>query len=74
VKAALTVAVEKFGRIDILVNNVGYTDYMQPISSFDIEDYWRCYEVNVKGSLIVLQEFLKFAGPAQMLELVSNSL
>ena len=72
VKAAFMNTVEKFGGIDILVNNVGYTDKMQPVSSFDLEDYWRCYEVNVKGGLIVLQEFLKLAKPKATLINISS--
>lgn len=63
VKSALAAAVEMFGGIDILVNNAGYLDAHQPITSSDLEDYWRCYEVNVKAGLIALQEFLKFAKP-----------
>jgi NAD(P)-dependent dehydrogenase (short-subunit alcohol dehydrogenase family) len=63
VQSALSSAVKQFGSIDIVVNNAGYLDAHEAVASSDISDYWRCYEVNVKAGIIVLQEFLRRAKP-----------
>jgi NAD(P)-dependent dehydrogenase (short-subunit alcohol dehydrogenase family) len=63
IRSAFTAAVEKFGKLDTVISNAGYVDDNNPISTSDLDDYWSCYEINVKGGLIVLQEFLKLAKP-----------
>ncbi|OKL58117.1 hypothetical protein UA08_06586 [Talaromyces atroroseus] len=37
------------GRLDILVNNAGYLPSFVPIAKSDPDDWWRGWEVNVKG-------------------------
>ncbi|KAI9733317.1 MAG: hypothetical protein M1834_003401 [Cirrosporium novae-zelandiae] len=49
----------ELGPIDVLVTNAGYLDQHKTISESDIEDYWRCFEINVKGILITTQAFLR---------------
>lgn len=61
VRLIIDAGVEKMGSIDILISNAGYLDAHQPISTSDLNDYWKCFEVNVRGSLTVLQEFLRVA-------------
>jgi NAD(P)-dependent dehydrogenase (short-subunit alcohol dehydrogenase family) len=61
VKSAFAAAFDKFGKFDILVNNAGYVDSMEPISSANLQDAWKVYEVNVKGGMVVLQSFLEHA-------------
>ncbi|KAF2093258.1 NAD(P)-binding protein [Rhizodiscina lignyota] len=63
VKSALDAAMRLFGSIDILVNNAGYLDANRSIVDSDFDDYWRCYEVNVKAGIIIAQEFLHLAQP-----------
>lgn len=48
-----------FGKIYIVISNAGYLNQNLPIAESDLNDYWRCFEVNVKGSIIVAQAFLK---------------
>ncbi|KIW66513.1 hypothetical protein PV04_05841 [Phialophora macrospora] len=52
-------AVEKFGSVDVLVSNAGYLDQHSLISDSNLDDYWQCFETNVKGALVVAKAFLK---------------
>lgn len=58
VSAAFDKAVDAFGRIDILIQNTGYLDEHRAIVDSDLDDFWRVFEVNVKGGLNVVQKFL----------------
>lgn len=59
VSAAIQQAISTFGRIDVLVQNAGYLDAHRPVVESDLEDYWRSFEINVKGGVNVIQAFLK---------------
>lgn len=48
---------EKWGRIDILINNAG-TMLMKPIEQYTVEDYYKIFEVNVKGAFLLSKEVL----------------
>ncbi|MCJ1341208.1 hypothetical protein MMC09_006504 [Bachmanniomyces sp. S44760] len=48
-------------KIDILIHNVGYLSHMAPIKSTEIGEWWKSFEINIKGSLIVAQGFLPHA-------------
>jgi NAD(P)-dependent dehydrogenase (short-subunit alcohol dehydrogenase family) len=48
-----------YGLIDVLVSNAGYLNTPGPIASAPLDDYWSTFEINVKGSIIVAQEFLR---------------
>ncbi|KPA35151.1 short-chain type dehydrogenase reductase [Fusarium langsethiae] len=51
VASAFRQAIEVFGHIDILIQNAGYLDDHLSVSDSDLNDYWRTFEVNVKGAL-----------------------
>jgi len=52
--------IEKFGRIDILINNAGILGKaMKPMEITD-EEWDRVLDVNLKGAFIVTQEVLKY--------------
>ncbi|KAJ5371985.1 hypothetical protein N7517_003991 [Penicillium concentricum] len=59
VSAAYAAAIATFGRIDVLVQNAGYLDDHLSITKSNPDDYWRCFEVNVKGGLNVIRGFLE---------------
>jgi NAD(P)-dependent dehydrogenase (short-subunit alcohol dehydrogenase family) len=61
VKSAFAAAVDKFGKIDVLISNAGNIGKIEPIATSNLLDSWNVYEVNVKGGLIVLQSFLEHA-------------
>ena len=54
---------EQFGTIDILVNNAGMLeDISKKIHESNVEEYWNCYEINIKGTYMMTREFLKQGG------------
>lgn len=61
-EASVTAAAAKvkaeFGRLDILINNAGYASPMVSIMEEDAGDWWRTWEVNVKGPFLLTRAFL----------------
>ena len=58
---AVPAAFESLGKVDILVHNAGAMSKLEPLSTASISEWWKGVEVNIKGSLIVTQAFLKVA-------------
>ena len=52
------------GNANVLVNNAGYQSSPQLYRDADIDEWWKGFEVNVKGTFIVAQEFVRRAAPA----------
>ena len=48
------------GKIDVLVSNAGYLSTPGAFGVLDIDDWWTGFEINVKGTMIVAQSFLKY--------------
>ena len=46
---AVKTALDKFGTVDIVVNNAGYTHKNQPFLNVDEASFDRCFDVNVKA-------------------------
>jgi len=61
-EASIAQAVERVeqacGHLDILVNNAGYLENWTPIAESDPADWWRAWEVNIKGVYLVTRAFL----------------
>ncbi|KNG44456.1 GMC oxidoreductase [Stemphylium lycopersici] len=55
--AAKKVSSEFDGRLDILINNAGYLSDFAAIPDSDPLEWWRSYEVNVKGTYLVTHAF-----------------
>ncbi len=49
VDAAVNLALSKFGAVDIVVNNAGFTHKNQPFLNVDEVTFDRCFDVNVKA-------------------------
>lgn len=49
VDAAVNLAISKFGSVDIVVNNAGFTHKNQPFLNVDEATFDRCFDVNVKA-------------------------
>jgi NAD(P)-dependent dehydrogenase (short-subunit alcohol dehydrogenase family) len=60
-----------FGPIDILISNAGYLNTPSSISSSPLSDYWSTFKINVKGSIIVAQEFLRSKAGSQKTTFIS---
>jgi len=59
VQAALAAALEKFGRIDIAINNAGVEHAMLPITECDDEEWDQILDVNLKGLFYCLKNELQ---------------
>lgn len=49
IDAAVNLAISKFGSVDIVVNNAGFTHKNQPFLNVDEATFDRCFDVNVKA-------------------------
>ena len=49
VKALVDAAVERYGRLDAMVNNAGWTHRNQPALDVSEDDFDKCYAINVKS-------------------------
>jgi NAD(P)-dependent dehydrogenase (short-subunit alcohol dehydrogenase family) len=62
VAAAASAVTERVGRLDILVNNAGASDPFIPLIESNPKEWWRTYEVNVKGPYLTLHALLPLMG------------
>lgn len=49
---------KEIGLIDVLVSNAGYLPKTGPVKDTPIDDFWRAFEINVKGATTLVQGFL----------------
>ena len=49
VKALITEAVKRYGKLDVMVNNAGWTHRNQPALDVSEDDFDKCYAINVKS-------------------------
>ncbi|KJX94851.1 nad-p-binding protein [Zymoseptoria brevis] len=47
-----------FGRLDICINNAAYGETFKNIAESSVDDWWRGWEVNVKGTYLVTRALL----------------
>lgn len=59
VAAAFKGIKSKIGLVDILISNAGYLPDIKSVVDSNVDEWWRGYEVNVKGTLIVAKTALE---------------
>ncbi|KAK4504699.1 hypothetical protein PRZ48_002660 [Zasmidium cellare] len=58
-EAALDKAFASTGPIDIVVANAGYLSEPGPAATAELGDYFKAFEINIKGTLLTFRAFLK---------------
>jgi len=59
VEAMVETVEREFGPIDLLINNAGLLGAIGPIWEVDPEEWWRVWEVNVRGSMLCSRAVLR---------------
>lgn len=49
---------QRFGRLDVLVNNAGYLEAWKVIAESDEKDWWASWELNIKGLYLITKALL----------------
>ena len=62
------------GKTHVLVSNAGYITSPTSIKDADDEEWWRCFEVNIKGAFLTAQAFLQIKAEDAVLIYVSSGL
>ncbi|HYF47165.1 MAG TPA: SDR family oxidoreductase [Acidimicrobiales bacterium] len=55
-EACVAATVERFGRVDVLVNNAATNPYMGPAIEIDLPRYDKTFQVNLRGPLVWTQQ------------------
>jgi NAD(P)-dependent dehydrogenase (short-subunit alcohol dehydrogenase family) len=64
---------QKFGKLDILFNNAGYLEKWTEISESDPLEWWKTWEINVKGTYLVTRAFLPLIQQSEVKTIVNVS-
>ena len=76
VKALVAAAVARYGRLDVMVNNAGWTHRNQPALDVSEDDFDKCYAINVKSiylSTIHAVPHFKANGGGSFINIASTS-
>ena len=49
---------KEVGKVDVVVSNAGYLPDLAPALTADIADWWKGFEVNIKGTLLTFRAFM----------------
>lgn len=63
----------ELGTVDVLINNAGSGKSALPVRDVDPKDFWYDFEVNIKGTLLMSQEFLKLVGKEKPATIINVS-
>lgn len=56
--AAELVAREFGGALDVLINNAGYLENFQPLAESDPTEWWKTWDINIKGTYLCSKYFI----------------
>ncbi|KAK1244200.1 hypothetical protein MKX08_002338 [Trichoderma sp. CBMAI-0020] len=73
VKAVFEQIRAAFGTANALVNNAGVSDSGQPLRSATAAVVWEPFEINLKGSLLMVHEFLNLIGTSNEATIINVS-
>lgn len=73
VRAIVESAESKLGPVDLLVNNAGVSEPFGPAWETDPEEWWRCQEVNVRGTFLCCHEVLRRMVPRRRGRIINVS-
>lgn len=59
VRSLIEQAVERFGRLDVAVNNAGTEGQLGPVTGQTVENYAATFETNVLGTLLALKHEMR---------------
>jgi NAD(P)-dependent dehydrogenase (short-subunit alcohol dehydrogenase family) len=71
VQKAMDTVAREFGSLDVLVNNASRLEQWYPLAETDVTDWWRTWEVNVKGTYIVTRAALPLVVKGQLKTIVT---
>ncbi|KAK3387445.1 hypothetical protein B0H63DRAFT_493701 [Podospora didyma] len=72
VDEVISAAVKASGLINMLVANAAYLYHVKPFMDIDPDEWFRCFEVNVKGNFNLLRAFIPHAAPGATVAEVSS--
>lgn len=64
VEHVLKVTIQKYGKVDVVVNDAGIVNYNSGISNVTDEDCYELYETNAMGTMRMMREAMKYMLPA----------
>ncbi|KAK5685583.1 hypothetical protein LTR17_027092 [Elasticomyces elasticus] len=74
IEAAASQVSSAFGKLDVLIHNSGVLEGMKPITDTDPDEWWRTWEVNVRGPYLISRSFipLLLKGETKTLVVISS--
>ena len=73
VRAMVESAEQELGPIDMLVNNAGVSEPFGPTWETDPDEWWRCQEINVRGTFLCCHEVLRRMVPRRRGRMINVS-
>lgn len=64
VEKVLKITVEKFGKVDVVVNDAGIVNYNHGIKDVPDDDCYKLFETNAMGTMRMMREAMKYMLPA----------
>ncbi|OKL56135.1 hypothetical protein UA08_08742 [Talaromyces atroroseus] len=64
---------QKFGKLDILLNNAGYLEKWTEVSESDPMEWWKTWEINLKGTYLMTRAFLPLIQQSDLKTIVNVS-